>query len=58
MIGFVVVLVSVVVVRVVAVLDVPVRRSSYVLRVGGGVWGCAILYGGGVVHVFVVVVVW
>jgi hypothetical protein len=54
--GFMVVLVSVVVVYVfVGVRDVPVEPKSYVLRVDGEVWGCALTcFGGGVVVLVVV----
>jgi hypothetical protein len=53
------VLVSVVVVRgFVEGPCVSVSRSSYVLRVCGGVWGSALLYGGGVVRASVVLGKW
>jgi hypothetical protein len=54
-----VVLVSVVVVCVfVEGRCVSVLRSSYVLRVCVGVWGSALLYGGGVVRASVVLGKW
>jgi hypothetical protein len=59
--GFIVVLVSVVVVYVfVGVRDVPVEPKSYVLRVYGEVWGCALIWygGGGVVLVVVECELW
>jgi hypothetical protein len=57
--GYIVVLVSVVVVRVFAgVRCRPVIRNSYVLREGVGVWGCALFCVGGVVRVVVVVREW
>ena len=62
MVGSVVVLVVVVVVEVVvvvlgcgSVLDTPVRTDSGVLRVCVGMWGCALMFGGGGVVLVVVV---
>jgi hypothetical protein len=58
-IGYIVVLVSVVVVR--AFMGVwcrPVVRNSYVLRESVGVWGCALFCVGGVVRVVVVLRRW
>jgi hypothetical protein len=60
-IGLLVVLVVVVVVVVFgcgSVRDTPVEADSCVLRVVVGVWGCALVCGGGVVRVVVVLGMW
>jgi hypothetical protein len=54
----VLVLVVVVLLFVIAGLDIPVRKNSYVLRVCVGGWGCALVCGVGVVRVVVVCGMW